>query len=475
MNLSIFIARRYFISRRNTWLIISFLRFAISLVSFSSQKIKSNFDNLKVSFQKSPFIRLLIFLLSLFTVNKKIIGRSFSKFTATLFENFITVISSISMMGVAVGTMALIIVLSVFNGLEALLQSLYNSFDPEIKIEVIKGKTFDSDISLIEKINSINGVKTVVEVVEDYAYIKYRDSEIAVQLKGVGDNFVEDSQFETAVVEGKFQLKEGDVNYAIIGKGIQYALSINPTNQMEPLQVHYVKNLRPGITDPSQVFNKRLILPGGIFMLEKTLDESYIIVPLQFALELFDYTTERTSLEVILKEGANEESIQDQIKNIFGNNFRVLNGEEQHASILRTIKIEKFFVFLIFTFILAVASFNIFFSLTMLTIDKKKDISVLYSMGANDNLIRGIFLSEGALIAFSGAFVGLVVGFIIGWSQQEFGLISMGMETSILNYYPIKMELADFIYIGLSIVVITLLASVRPAFLATKFNNNKNL
>jgi len=180
---------------------------------------------------------------------------------------------------------------------------------------------------------------------------------------------------------------------------------------------------------------------------------------------------------VKLKPGlaSDEESIQREIKSIAGNNFRVLNGEEQHASILRTIKIEKLLVFLIFTFILAVASFNIFFSLTILTIDKKKDISVLYSMGANNRMIRWIFLSEGAMIAFSGAAVGLFLGFIIGRSQQEFGLISMGMETSILNYYPIKMKVTDFVYIGLSIIIITLLASIRPAFLATKFNNNKNL
>ncbi len=378
------------------------------------------------------------------------------------------------MLGVAVGTMALIIVLSVFNGLEDLLRSLYNTFDPELKIEASKGKTFELSPETMEQLRSLEGVSLVTEVAEDYVYVKHKNAEMAIILKGVGDNFKKQSRLDDAVVEGEFKLKEGDVNYAVIGKGVQYGLSI-ASNSLEPLVLHYVKDVRSGIVDPSRAINRKLVLASGFFALEKQLDESYVIVSLETAVDLFNYGNKRTSLEIQTSPGSDIDDVQSRVKQLLGPGFKVLNSDEQHATLLRTVRIEKLFVYIIFSFILAVASFNIFFSLTMLAIDKKKDISILYSVGATDKLIRKIFLTEGAIISITGASVGLLLGWLISWSQERFGLISMGMQTSILDYYPIKIEAMDFLYTGLSIMLITILASFRPAKIATRYNNMQGL
>lgn len=379
------------------------------------------------------------------------------------------------MIGVAVGTMSLVIVLSVFNGLEDLIRSLYSSFDPEIKVTATTGKSFEIDDAFLEKLSKIEGVAIVTEVIEDNAYVRYRDSELIVKVKGVGDNFIEQERMDETIVHGELKLKKDGNNYALVGRGVQYGLGIAPDNDFYTLQLFYPKNLRPGSLNPSSLYNQKNILPGAIFAIEKQYDENYIFVPLDFAQALMDYGNKRTSLEIKTTPGFSISAVQSNLKNALGEKFMVLNSDEQHSGLLRAIKIEKLFVFLTFSFILAVASFNIFFSLTMLAIDKKKDIAVLYSLGATDKMIKNIFLKEGAIIAFSGAISGLLLGLLICWLQETYGLVSMGMQTSILDSYPVKMEFADFIYTGMSIILITLLASYRPAIIATQTNIKDNL
>ncbi len=379
------------------------------------------------------------------------------------------------MVGVAIGTMALVIVLSVFNGLEDLIRSLYSSFDPEIKITASTGKSFEVDDHFLEKINNVKGVDIVTEVIEDNAYARYRDAEMVVKIKGVGNNFIDQQRIDQTIVHGELKLKKEGINYAIIGRGVQYMLGISPSNDFYTLQLFYPKNIRPGSLSATNIYNQRNILPGAIFAIEKQYDESYVFVPLDFAQELMEYGNKRTSLEIKASPGANIRTLQNSLKELLGEDFKVLNSDEQHSGLLRAIKIEKLFVFITFSFILAVASFNIFFSLTMLAIDKKKDIAILYAMGATDKIIRGVFLKEGALIAFIGAASGLGLGLLICWLQQTYGLVSMGMQTSVLDAYPVKMKFTDFIYTGLSIILITFLASFRPAILATKANIKDNL
>ena len=388
-------------------------------------------------------------------------------------KNFIQVISNISMVGVAVGSMALVVVLSVFNGLEELIRASYNTFDPELKILPARGKTFALTDSLRNQLKALPGVAIVTEVIEDNALARYQDASKVVTIKGVSDNFVEQNRLDRAMIYGDVVLKDEQRSYAILGQGVQYDLSIAPSNDFYALQVFSPRRGSSSSTgfspNPMASYVKRKnIMPGGVFAIEKQFDANYVIVPLSFAQDLFEYDNERTALEIKSQPDANPRTVQQQIQGVLGDGFLVLNSDEQHASLLRAIRFEKLFAYITFCFILAVASFNIFFSLSMLAIDKRKDVAMLYALGATRRTVRQIFWWEGIIIALIGTVTGLTVGFLICWVQQTFGVVSMGMQTAIIDAYPVKMELSDFLYTALSISVIALLATYRPAVIAAR-------
>jgi lipoprotein-releasing system permease protein len=390
-------------------------------------------------------------------------------------KNFINVISIISMCGVAVGTMALVIVLSVFNGLEDLIRELNKNFDPELKVEVVKGKSFELTPDLLEKVQSTEGVEIVTQIVEDNAYVKYKNDEMVVKLKGVEKNFIDHHRMDKNIVLGRLVLEEDGVYYALIARGVQNALSINRLSNMYALTFYYPKRTRTSGLNAANLTNQKIILPGGVYAIEKQYDMNYVFVPLEFAIDLLEYGDERTSLEIKVNEKFRITDVKSNLERVLGEEFKVMTSEEIHADFFKILKIEKLFVFVVFSFILAIASFNIFFSLTMLAIDKKKDIAILASMGANKRLIKSVFLTEGAIISLTGAVLGLVMGLIVCLIQQKFGVVSMGMQTAVIDAYPVKMQLPDFIYTGLSIVIITLLSSYRPAVIATRIGIQGNI
>jgi lipoprotein-releasing system permease protein len=368
-------------------------------------------------------------------------------------KNFINMISILSMIGVAFSTAALIIVLSVFNGLEDLLRSLNTSFDPEIKIEAVKGKSFEVDESLLKKIKAVAGVDIVTEVIEDYAYLRYRDAEMVVTIKGVSDNFLDQKRLDDHIVEGNLHLQENGVNYAIVGRGVQYALSIAVETNIYPLQVFYIKNVKASTLDVSQLYSRKDVQPSAVFSIEKNFDENNIFLPLHFVRDLLDYGDKRTSLEVKAIAGTDLKKVQSDVRSLLGPNFSVLTNEEQHKDIYKLLKMEKLFVFFSITLLIIVASINIFFSLMMLAIDKKKDISILSAVGAGPTLIKRIFLSEGALIA----------------------LVGMGMENALVTNYPVKLRSIDFVTTSLVIVTVTFLISFYPASLAARSFSTRQL
>lgn len=390
-------------------------------------------------------------------------------------QNFINIISILSMVGVAFSTAALIIVLSVFNGLEGLLRSLYVSFDPELKVEVVHGKSFEVNDDLLSKINSIEGVAVVTQVIEDYAYIRYRDADVVATIKGVSDNFIDQHRLDDRIVQGKLKLKQDGVDFAIIGRGIQYALSVAVEDEMYALQIFYIKDLKQTSLDPSKMYSRKSIRPGGVFSIEKNYDENYVFLPLSFVVDLLDYGNKRTALEIKTKEGANINSVKQKISDELGKSFKVLTNEEQQKDLYRLLKIEKLFTFLALSLLITVGSINIFFSLMMLAIDKKKDISILSAIGANQKLIRRIFFSEGAIISFIGAASGLILGGIICWAQNQFGLVGMGMENAVVPDYPVKLIWSDFALTSMVIVAITFLVSFYPAILASRSYSTQNL
>jgi len=390
-------------------------------------------------------------------------------------RNFITILSRISMIGVAVGTMALVIVLSVFNGLEELIRSLYASFDAELKVEAVLGKSFPVEDEWLEEIATFPGVAVMTEVIEDNALFGYRGVQKVAKLKGVSENFLDQGRFEQGYFRGDLALGTEKQPEAILGMGVASALRVDIANEMEFLTVYYPRATAAGTLDPSQYYRRDIIRPVGYFSIEKQFDDEYIIAPLHFVRDLLDYGNRRTALEIKVEEGTRIGEVKRNLRRHLGEDFMVRDTDEQHASLLRAIQIEKLFVYLTLTFILAVASFNIFFSLSMLAIEKKKDIAVLKAMGVRERVIKSIYLKQGAIIAFSGAAIGLILGFLIVWLQDTFGLVSLGVTSSIVDNYPVKMVWTDFLFTCLSVIAITLLASYRPAVIASKVNTVEHL
>ena len=382
-------------------------------------------------------------------------------------KNFINIISLLSMVGVAFAAAALIIVLSVFNGLGTLLRSLNTSFDPEIKIEALKGKSFEATDALLASVHAVPGVKIVTQVIEDYVYVRYRNAEMVVTIKGVSDNFLDQHRLDGHITEGKLKLTEDSIPFAVIGRGIRYTLSAEVTDNMAALQLFYVKNFKTGTLDPSRMYSRKSIRPGAVFSIEKNYDENFIFVPLNFARELLDYGNRRTSIEV-QTDGSDLNQVRAALRQTIGENYSVLTNEEQHKDLYRLLKIEKLFTFLSFALLLLVVSINIFFSLMMLAIDKKKDISILTAMGAPASLIRRIFLTEGALITLIGASAGLLFGALLCYLQDHVGLVGMGMENSIVANYPVEMKVTDFLLTSSVIIVVSFVLSFRPAILASR-------
>ncbi|QDH78859.1 ABC transporter permease [Echinicola soli] len=390
-------------------------------------------------------------------------------------RNFINILSRIAMIGVAVGTMALVIVLSVFNGLEDLIRGLYASFDAPLKVELVKGKSFEVSDGFLDSLNALGGVEAITEVIEDNALLKYGEDQMVVTMKGVSDEFLDEERFDQGYFAGEMTLGDVKQPKAIMGRGVSFMLGVDPKNEFEQLRMFYPKAPRAGTIDPRQMYNSGRLGLAGTFALEKKFDDNYVVVPLTFARDIMGYGNKRTALEVKVAAGASVSHVKAKMRELLGDDFTVKDTDEQHAGLLRAIRIEKLFVFITLTFILAVASFNIFFSLSMLAIEKKKDIAVMIAMGATEKLIRSIYIKQGAIIAFSGAIVGLVLGFLVCWLQDRFGLVSLGVASSVVDSYPVKMIWTDFLWTSLSLIVITFFAAYRPASIAAKVNTVEHL
>ena len=385
-------------------------------------------------------------------------------------QNTINLISAISIFGVAVGTIALIVVLSVFNGFDALVHSLFNSFNPDLKVTIQEGKKFSGKLSSVQKLKKLPGVLYFTEVVEENALLKYGKMQYIATIKGVSKDFVKMSGIDTMIIDGKFTLRQGKNEYAIVGQGIASKLSIG-LNFVNPIIVYVPKRTGKVSLNPEKAFNRRYIFPSGVFAIQQDFDTKYIIVPIDFARKLLDYTTEVSSLELKIDPAYDIDDIQKQVKSIMGENFEVKNRFEQEELLYKIMKTEKWAIFFILTFILIVASFNIIGSLTMLIIEKKKDISILRSMGTEMQQIRKIFLYEGWLISLTGAIAGLILGVFIIWLQQKFGFIKLqGSGSFVIDTYPVKIVPFDFFLVLATVIGIGYLAAWYPVrYISRKF------
>jgi lipoprotein-releasing system permease protein len=374
----------------------------------------------------------------------------------------INIISVISLFGVATGTMALIVVLSVFNGFDGLIRSLFNSFDPDIKITLVEGKTFIPDSVKYIKLQAIQGINTIAEVVEENALIQYRDKQYIATIKGVSSNFIDVSGIDKKITEGKFMLQNGAVSYAVVGQGVAYYLSVG-LNLADPL-VLYVPRRKAEISIiPEEAFNKKYIVPSGIFSIEQDFDAKYVLVPLQYARDILEYNKEVTALEIKVKPGVNIDKVQHEIAALVGPGFYVKNRFQQQELFYKIMKSEKWAIFFILTFILIVASLNIISSLTMLVLDKKKDISTFSHMGADWKTIRKIFLFNGWFNSMAGAIAGVILGILICWLQTRYGFVKLqGSGSFVIDAYPVKIVFSDILLVLGTVLLIGFVTSWIP-------------
>ncbi len=378
-------------------------------------------------------------------------------------RNAINIISLVSILGVATGTMALVVVLSVFNGFDGLIKSLISSFDPDIKITVKEGKVFHPADAGKDKILEIPGVVAISEVLEENALIRYDERQYIATLKGVDSAYVYVNGIDTMIVDGNFLLYKENVAMAVLGQGVAWFLKVGLT-LTSPLIIHMPKRTgRVNPANPLASFNRYLIWPSGIFGIEQDYDSKYIILPLEVLRNLMEYPAEVTALEVKLDNRMDKKSLQTTISSITGENFNVLTRYQQNELFYRIMKSEKWAIFFILILILLIASFNIIASLSMLIIDKKNDITTLRNLGANNSLIRKIFLVEGWLISITGSTTGLILGLIICFIQEKFEPVKLGGSGSfVIDAYPVDIHLPDIFLIWLTVLAIGFLTAYYP-------------
>jgi lipoprotein-releasing system permease protein len=379
----------------------------------------------------------------------------------------INIISGVSVIGVAVATMALVIVLSVFNGFHDLVATFFTSFDPQLKVVPVMGKTAPADDPILTKIRHLPQVDVATECVEDHALAIYQDKQAMVVVKGVDDNFDQLTHIrEILYGDGEFDLHAGNLQFGTIG--IRLAQDLGTGARWEGgLKIYApIKEGQLDMSNPAAGFVvDSLDSPGVVFSVKQTkYDKNYIIAPIAFARNLFGQQGMLSSLELRLKDGSDLESVKSEMKDIAGTKYRVLDRFEQQDDTFKIMKIEKIIAYIFLTFILIVACFNIIGSLSMLIIDKKDDVVTLRNLGANDQQITRVFLFEGRMISAIGAIVGILIGLLLCWLQQQYGLVSLGDSDGsfVVNSYPVSVHYTDVTLIFFTVLVVGWLAVWYP-------------
>jgi lipoprotein-releasing system permease protein len=381
-------------------------------------------------------------------------------------HNIINIISLISATAVMIVTAALVIVLSVFNGFAKLSMSLINSFNPDLVLVPKQGKTFKTDELNISLMKNIRGVKYITEVIEEDALMKYQDRQSRVTIKGVSRDFGKMCGIDTMIVSGHFILEDGDLNFTVLGSEIADNLGVNLNDYRSPITVYVARRDASFSNVFDNAINTATIFPSGIFSIQTDFDAKYAILPLRFVKEILGYQNELTSLQIGFDKNPDRESVQKAVESVAGPKFRVKNRFQQEEILYKIFHTEKWAVVMILAFILLIATFNVVGSLSMLILEKKKDIAVLKSLGASRTLVQRIFLFEGMLISFSGAIAGLIFGGLVCWAQIRFGLVRLGdiNSTFVVNTYPVHMIPLDFFIIFIIVMAIGFFAAWYPVY-----------
>ena len=380
-------------------------------------------------------------------------------------QNAINIISMVSVCSVAIATIALVCVLSVLNGFMDLVESMFNNFDPELKIIPAQGKVFEPNTTSFHLIREMPEIEYITEVLEENVLVRYLDRQEVAVAKGVSDNFQQMTNIDSLLINGEFVLQDGDVYCSVLGIGLSSALGIR-TGFVDPMEIFVpVRDRQVNMANVASSFQLEYAFISGEFMVNQAIyDESYMILPIEMMRDLLHYETEISALELKLKPQAPLKTVQKQIRTILGDDFKVQDRYEQQETTYKMIQLEKWISFLILAFILTIALFNIVSSLSMLMIEKQDDVRMLRSMGADDRLIRRIFLYEGSMIPAFGALIGIVIGVMLCLIQQEFGLIKLGSVAGafVSDNYPVLVSPIDLLLVFTTVCAIGVLASWYP-------------
>lgn len=384
-------------------------------------------------------------------------------------HNAINVISGVSVCGVALATLALVCTLSVFNGFQDLVSTLFTAFDPELKITAVSGKVFDAQDERIQALKNHPEIEVFSEALEDNAMVQYKGRQTMVVIKGVEDNFRQLSAIDSILYgRGEAVLYDEVVDYAIPGVELTSVLGTG-IRFLDPLEVYVPKRgVKINVASPASSFQTSYLYSSGLIFAvnQQKYDASYVLTSLAFARKLFQYDTEASAIELKLKEDSNIASVKKDIQRMLGEDYRVLDRYEQQADTFRIMEVEKLISYIFLSFILLIACFNVIGSLSMLIIDKREDVVTLRNLGADNQLVFRVFLLEGCLISFMGALVGVVVGLALCLIQQEFGLLSLGSGDSagafIVDAYPVSVHVEDVLLVLVTVLVVGFLSVFYP-------------
>jgi lipoprotein-releasing system permease protein len=393
-------------------------------------------------------------------------------FKAKKTTNAINIISWISIVAIVIGTASLILVLSVFNGFEGLVKSLYSSFYSDVKISAASGKEVVLTPEQLQKIKSVKGVKAVSLFVEEKALLQNKaddtdsaDFQSIIYLKGVDSNYTSVTTVaDNLIGNARFNTGTEDQPLLILGSGVENAVHVRSESNIRPLAIYMPRKGAVSMDDPLQSLSTEAVNTSGTFVIQQDFDNKYAITNLPFVKRMLVMEDNTFSgAEIAVTDGTDADDVRDQIKNFLGKNYLIQNRFEQNASLFSVMRIEKWIIYAILSLILIVAAFNMVGALTMLVLEKKQDIAVLHALGAGRGFIQKIFLSEGLLLAVIGGGTGMFLAFIIGILQIKLHLVPLEGSTFLIDYFPVKMVLSDFLLVAFTVLVIALVASWLPA------------
>ena len=371
-------------------------------------------------------------------------------------HNLINIITWISILGISVGSFALIVVLSAFNGLEKVISSMNNRLTPDLQISAVKGKTIDLTAFPLGQLKSIQGVDYVIPTIIEDALFRANDKQHIGQVKGVGVEYQEIDRIDEIVFgENDFQLSDGEYDFAVPGAGVAWYLGINVYDPYAMVRVYVPKRGNASLMSLENSFNSDVLTVRSVFSTEQEQDEKLVLVPFDWLSELLEYENNASNVELFTTPDADMNKVKKEVKSIVGEEFTVKNQQEQQETLYRIMRSEKWAVYVILTFILILATFNVVGSLSMLMIDKRKDTEILKSMGADNRLIQKIFLNEGLLISVAGGIIGLLLGIILVLLQQQFGFVKFGTGGNyVVDAYPVLLKMKDVLLIFATILAV---------------------